>query len=147
MLKTRQVYIISSALTDRVYIGSTCKTLKTRLGGHRSLDCASREIIKLGQYKISPLCIIKNCSKKEIEIKEKDFRDAMKDIVVNLSGMKDSKSKAYKKPWELDGRKKDYFNSKVVCSDCNSICSISSITNHKRSKKHLKALADSVHKP
>jgi hypothetical protein len=144
MLKTRQVYIISSPLTNKVYIGSTGNTLNKRLKGHKQLDCASREIINLGQYKISPLCIIKNCSRKEIEIKEKDFRDAMKDIVVNLSGMKGCKNKDYKKPWELDGRKKDWFNIKHNCLICGGRYSNSGITNHERTKKHQAAL---VHEP
>ena len=73
-------------------------------------------------------------------LKERDYIFLMKDIVVNISGMKDSTHKDYKKPWALDGRKKDYFNKKIMCSDCGGICSISSITNHKRSKKHLKSL-------
>ena len=149
MLKTRQVYIISSSLTDKVYIGSTGSSLKCRLSGHKheTGKCTSKEIINLGKYKISPLCIIKNCSKKDIEIKEKDFRDAMKDIVVNISGMKDCYHKDYKKPWTLDGRKQDYFNKKIMCSDCGGICSISSITNHKRTKKHLKSLIPKTKSP
>ena len=147
MFKTRQVYILSSLNTDKVYIGSTGNTLEKRLKGHMKLDCTSKEIIKFGEYKITSLCVVENCSKKEIEEKEKEYILAMKDIVVNLSGIKNSSSKEYKKPWELDGRKKEYFNKKVICKDCGSCCSISSITHHKRSKKHQRSLLQSVHEP
>ena len=146
-MKTRQVYILSSPLTNRVYIGSTGGTLNERLNGHRSLDCTSREIINLGEYKISPLCVVENCSRKEIELKEKDYRLSFGDICVNYAGSKNSSSKEYKKPWELDGRKKAYFNKKVVCKDCGGCCSISSITHHKRSKKHQRSLLPSIHEP
>jgi hypothetical protein len=147
MLKQRQVYIITSKLSDKCYIGSTGHTLTHRLNRHRRLDCTSRILITLGEIEIKPLCIIENCSKKDIELKEREFQEQYKNNLVNISGIKKCKSPDYKKPWALDGRKKDYFNSKKVCSDCGAICSISSITNHKRSQRHLKALADSVHEP
>ena len=93
-LKTRTVYILSSALTNKVYIGSTCQKLSVRLSAHKSRSnnnhkCTSSKIIELGEYKISPLCVIENCTQKEIELKEQDFIFCFKDICVNFLGTKD----------------------------------------------------------
>lgn len=97
-LKTRTVYIISSALSTNVYIGSTSRGLTRRLIEHKHKDCrcTSKLVTCYSDVKISPLCIIENCSRKDIELKEYDYINAMKNIVVNLMGTKDAHSKEYK---------------------------------------------------
>ena len=135
--KTRTVYILSSALTPKIYIGSTCQKLSRRLSLHKHQQCTSREIIELGKFKISPLCVIENCTKKEIEIKEQDFIFAFKDICVNFLGTKDSKSKEYVKPYKLDGRHKEWQNTKNDCSICGGRYTNCHKAQHLKSKKHL----------
>lgn len=137
--KTRTVYILSSALTPKVYIGSTCKKLSRRLSHHKSnhSECKSREIIELGEYKISPLCVIENCTQKEIELKEKDFIFCFKDICVNILGTKDSYSKDYVTPYKLDGRNKEWQRTKNDCSICGGKYTNSSKGKHFKTKKHL----------
>lgn len=138
-LKTRTVYIVSSALTPKVYIGSTCQKLAKRLSEHKKNTnvCKAREIIELGEYKISPLCIVDNCTKKEIELKELDFIFCFKDICVNISGTKNSRSKDYKSPWVLDGRKKEQQKSKNECCVCGGKYTNSNKATHLKSVKHL----------
>ena len=137
--KTRTVYIVSSALTPKVYIGSTSQKLSKRLSDHKSLysRCKAREIIELGEYKISPLCVVENCTRKEIELKESDFIFCFKDICVNISGTKDSYSKNYKEPWVLDGRKKEHQNTKNDCSICGGSYTNHNKAQHLKTKKHL----------
>lgn len=138
--KTRTVYILSSALTPKVYIGSTCKKLSQRLTEHKNKkDCKAREIIELGEYKINPLCVVDNCTKKEIELKEKDFIFCFKDICVNICGIKDSYLKDYKRPCVLDGRKKESGNTKNDCCICGGSYTNVNKTPHFRTKKHITA--------
>ena len=148
--KTRTVYILSSALTPKVYIGSTCKKLAKRLSDHKHQQCKAREIIELGEYKISPLCVVENCTKKEIELKEKDFIFCFKDICVNIQGTKDRYSKNYrspcyldpnyKTPYVLDGRKKEWEKTKNDCCICGGRYANSGKSQHLKTKKHLTAL-------
>lgn len=107
-LKTRTVYIISSTLTLKVYIGSTSLKLCSRMSVHRDKksNCTAKSIIKFGDAKISPLCIVENCSRKEIEIKEKDYILMMPDIAVNITHTKGWNEPGYKPPCRLDGRAK-----------------------------------------
>ena len=140
ILKTRTVYILSSALTPKVYIGSTSQKLTDRLRVHKHISrsrCKSREIIELGEFKISPLCVVENCTKKEIEIKELDYIFCFKDICVNISGTKDSYSKDYKRPCQLDGRKKDCQKIKNICCVCGGKYTNASKAGHFKTAKHL----------
>ena len=107
-LKTRTVYIISSALTPKVYIGSTSIKLCSRMSVHRDKksNCTAKSIIQFGDAKISPLCIVENCSRKEIELKEKDYILMMQDIAVNITHTKGWNEPGYKPPCTLDGRTK-----------------------------------------
>ena len=138
ILKTRTVYILSSALTPKVYIGSTCQKLAYRLSRHKHFSrCKSREIIELGEYKISPLCVVENCTQKEIELKEQDFIFCFKDICVNILGTKDSKLKVYKRPCVLDGRKREQQNTKNICCVCGGKYTNVHKTQHFKTAKHL----------
>ena len=118
--KTRTVYIISSILCNKVYIGSTYQQLNQRLHRHKnkSNTCSSYEVIQHGDYMISPLLIVPNCTRQEIELKERDFIFCFKDICVNFRGTKDSYSKDYKRPYDLDGRRKYWCNTKNICCVC-----------------------------
>ena len=147
--KTRTVYILSSALTPKVYIGSTSQKLSRRLAVHKSSQrkCKAVEIIELGEYKISPLCVVENCSRKEIELKEQDFIFCFKDICVNMRGTKDSYSKDYKapcmldpnykRPYILNGRHKTYQNTKNDCCICGGKYTTQNKLRHFKTKKHL----------
>ena len=87
--------------------------------------------------KSSPLCVVPNCTKQEIELKEKDFILCFKDICVNFRGTKDSYSKDYKRPWDLDGRKKDWYDTKVDCCVCGGKYTNTNKAHHFKTKKHL----------
>lgn len=139
ILKTRTVYIISSLKTNKVYIGSTSEKLSTRLSKHKTnKDCRSNIIISLGDYKISPLCIVNNCTRKEISLKEKDYFIGFKDILVNLIDTKDSYNKNYKSHnSELSYIKfLNRLKETIICPVCNIELKRGSLYNHKKNK-HL----------
>ena len=137
--KTRTVYIISSMLTPKVYIGSTSRTLAKRFERHNCMKelCTSKVIIGYGGAKISPLCVVENCTKQEIELKEQDYIFCFKDICVNIRGTKDRYSKDYKRPCLLDGRYKAWQNTKNICCVCGGKYTNVNKTQHLKSPKHL----------
>lgn len=141
MLKTRQVYIISSPLTDQVYIGQTCRTLDQRLGGHKSSSntTLSKVLIKLGEFKITSLCTIPNCTKQEILNKEKEYIQQYHDKVVNICGIKNRNSKDYIRPDSLDGRYQAHRTIKHTCNICNGVYTNQHKATHFKTKKHIKA--------
>lgn len=82
--KIRTVYIIASIAFDKSYIGSTCKRLSHRLSEHKKKKtCTAWEVMKHGYYVIMPLLTVPNCTRKEIELKEKEYLTQYKNILVN----------------------------------------------------------------
>ena len=140
MLRTRTVYLISSMQTDKIYIGSTCKSLNQRLINHRYQKNTSKEITKFGDAKIEWLCVKQNCTRKEIEHKEKYFIKLFKDICVNKNFTKDSYSKEYIEPCRIDGRRKKQQSTKNDCSICDGKYTNVNKAKHLKSKKHLSFL-------
>ena len=137
--KTRTVYIISSMQTPKVYIGSTSRTLAKRFERHNYMKelCTSKVIIGYGDAKISPLCVVENCTKQDIELKEQDYIFCFKDICVNIRGNKNSKSKDYKRPCDLDGRKRAQQNTKNICCVCGGKYTNVHKAQHFKTPKHL----------
>ena len=137
--KNRTVYIISSMLFNKSYIGSTSLSLSQRLANHKqqSNHCSSYKVIQHGDYMIAPLLIVPNCTKQEIELKEREFLTQYKDICVNFLGTKDRYSENYKRPCELDGRKKAQQNTKFDCCVCGGKYTNVNKARHLKSPKHL----------
>lgn len=89
-----KIYKITSANTDKIYIGSTTMTLDMRLRSH-SYNCKrwinktlnrytrSFDIIKMNNYKIELIEIYKCENKKELELREQYYIKLNKDVVVN----------------------------------------------------------------
>ena len=140
MLKDRTVYIISSCQTPKVYIGSTHRDLITRFTEHRRPYnlTLSREITKYDDVKISPLCIIKNCTKSEIELKEKDYQLMMKDILVNKYGLMGKREPGYKTPDRINGTEKIKLAKGSYCEICKCFFKKYTDKRHQQSKKHFK---------
>jgi len=139
VLKTRTVYVISSLKTNLVYIGSTSESLSIRLSKHKTnKDCLGYKIIELGDYKISPLCIVNNCSRAEILLKEKDYLNFMKDIIINKIDTCDSYNKNYVAPNKQLSYKKQLLreSTKVLCSVCNSYITHGRLKLHSKTLKH-----------
>jgi hypothetical protein len=144
--KTRTVYIISSMLFNKSYIGSTSKTLNIRLKEHQSKIniTACKEIIEYGDVIIASLLVVNNCTRQEILIKEQEFITNYKDIIVN-------KHKAFRTHDELllqnkesKGRNKEH-NTLIKSTKFNCECGGEYTRNHKtthfKTNKHLTFLS------
>ncbi len=134
--------MISSPNTDKVYIGSTTMKLSYRFYAHKSVcnETRSRIIIDCGDAAITAIDSIEDEDKEELEIKELEYIQFYKDICVNIKGTKNSYSKKYKGPGDIDGRYKTRQNTKNVCSVCNGKYTNANKTGHLKTKKHLKNL-------
>ena len=129
---------------DKSYIGSTCKTLNKRLDHHKhQKKCTSWQVIQHGDYMIAPLLIVPNCTRSEIELKEKEFLTQYKNILVNkqtvlrtpeeLHEQKVSTMAKHKEKW--DAYNKIKFD--CVCGGKYTKCHKS---RHLKSEKHLEYL-------
>lgn len=139
---TGTIYMISSPNTPLVYIGSTIHKLTRRFFKHKHISntTRSRIIIDSGDSVITAIDSIEDEDREELKIKELEYILFYKDICVNLKGTKDSYSKEYSGPSKLDGRLKEWRNTKNVCSICDGSYTNNNKYKHFKSKKHLKNL-------
>jgi len=78
------IYKITSPSTDKIYIGSTTKTLKRRFGAHLlRTDCYSREVVKHGDAVIELIEEVVFENKDELRCRERYYYDLNKDLCVN----------------------------------------------------------------
>ena len=96
-----KVYKIVSPHTDKVYVGSTCATLKDRLAGHISKfkndnDTTSKHVLIFGDYEI---VLIENVScenVKELETRERFYIESMNCVNKNIPGRSKKKTEHQK---------------------------------------------------
>ena len=146
---TGTIYMISSPNTDKVYIGSTTMKLSVRFRKHKAVNNETRSkiIIDSGDAVITAIDSIEDEDKEELDIKELEYIQFYKDICVNIKGTKDSYSKEYrapsnldpnyKRPGVLDGRQIKWQTTKNVCSICDGKYTNVNKSNHLKTKKHL----------
>ena len=115
-LNNAKIYKITDNTNQNVYIGSTCKTLKTRLTGHKSNykrflkglynNVKSFEIIKNGDYKIELLedCDIK--TKQELLARERYFIKNNNCLNKNIPGSYDNGIQQYQKEYYETNKEK-----------------------------------------
>ena len=131
-------------LFNKSYIGSTCQRLCDRLAKHNyRKNCSSWEVMKHGDYMIAPLLVVPNCTRYEIELKEKEFLKQYKDILVNKQTVLRTKEEI--KIQNLNGQIKynekhpDYRKIKFDCV-CGGKYIISNKSRHEKTEKHLQYL-------
>lgn len=146
--KTRTVYIISSMLFNKSYIGSTSQKLYNRLAVHVCKfkngvnKCKASEVLQHGDYMIAPLLIVPNCTRSEIELNEKEYLKQYKDIVVNKNNVQQTKEE-YLQRCREDNKKHamkypDYKkNMRVTCFCGIEFNNSGGNLRHLASKKHL----------
>lgn len=142
--KLRTVYIISSMAFDKSYIGSTCQRLCDRLAKHNyRKNCSSWEVIQHGDYMIAPLLIVPNCTRYEIELKEKEFLKQYNDILVNkqtvLRTPEEHQEQRIKDRLKSKEKWDDYGRIKFDC-DCGGKYDNKHKSRHFKSEKHLQYL-------
>jgi len=78
-----RIYKITSPSTDKIYIGSTTKTLSYRFSSHKINHCSSIEIINYGDSKIELLEEFECQDKDELKWKEREYQERFKENCVN----------------------------------------------------------------
>ena len=122
-LDKSKIYKIVDNINDNVYIGSTCKTLKTRLSEHKSdykrflkglyNNVKSFDVLKNGDYKIE---LLENCdikTKQELLERERFYIENNDCLNKNIPGRTDKEYKQYQKEYKKDY----YFNNKEKIND------------------------------
>ena len=65
-----KIYSIRSHQTDKIYIGSTTQSLAVRLGGHKRMDCSSKEILLFDDAYIELIELFPCASKMALNLRE-----------------------------------------------------------------------------
>ena len=85
-----KIYKLTSNQTDKIYVGSTIRTLNSRMVGHKTkIKCGTHKnitSIELIKYDDCIIELIEDCpcdSKTELEKREQHYMDLYKDIIVN----------------------------------------------------------------
>jgi len=145
------VYKISSGLTDKIYIGSTIRSVAKRFQAHKTqykrklLRCTSKVLFDLGDVSITELACCKFNNKQELRDIEYSIMKQYSDLCVNFQGTKDRKSPDYCKKWHaLHPKTKEQIfehnNSRPKtkhCDICNKDIGYTSFSKHTKTKKHL----------
>jgi len=149
-----KIYKIVSPHTDKCYVGSTCKKLKSRLSNHiddfkNDSSVTSKHILKFGDYEI---VLIENycCeNKEELRNKERFYIQSLNCVNKNIPGR--SRKQHYQDTKEeiLEYQKHYHQNNKATILErkkkkyncqCGGKFTYSNTIQHKKSKKHTKYL-------
>ena len=135
------VYKITSPNTDKVYVGSTTRTLHTRFRQHlkKCNPTTSKEIIDFGD------AVIECLEEVDIDImkqRERYYIELMRDKCVNQV----IPLRTLKEWWEdnkdyLYHHRRDYIAKlETINCECGSSCKKNNHIQHSKTKKHLKYL-------
>jgi len=101
------------------------------------------EVIQHGDCMIAPLLVVPNCTRYEIELKEKEFLKQYKDILVNkqtvLQTPEERKQQAKKHDAIFRTKHYDIINLKHLC-DCGGRYTTKHKSTHEKTEKHLEYL-------
>ena len=164
MSKPINFYIITSTNTDKVYIGSTVKTLKQRLNGHiyeakLNKGCTSKFIINAGDYSIDLLETVECNSEERFNLEMEYIKGYGELAVNNYNGRMSDKNylrkvgRDYyhankhkyklkiKHYYEANKEKLNAYSSTKVKCECGTEVTKSNLVRHKKSKKHMEFIA------
>ncbi len=103
-----KIYKLIDNTNNNIYIGSTIQTLKRRLECHMLMDCASKEIIKNGNYKIELIEDYPCNNDEELRKQEQYYIDNNKCINIKNAY---TDTKEYKKEYYKEYNKKYYIDN------------------------------------
>jgi len=154
-----KIYKLICKKDNLIYIGSTIKTLNSRLSSHKNKTnpCVSKKIINNGDYEIILLELYPCMCKRELEKREQLWIDNMdcinfqrsylskeerKDYLKNhkIEYLKNNKEKIYKANRQWSSINKDELykrrNEKFEC-ECGGKYTKRNKSSHCKSKKHI----------
>jgi hypothetical protein len=158
-LKIGRIYKIFSSSTDKIYIGSTTKTINKRLIEHRTdykrylnnnnySNVTSFEIVQYDDAKIELIEELRYTEINELRKKERYFIELNWENCVNKNiPSRTRKESGYiyralnkesMKEWSKIYRElnKEKLAQKFIC-ECGSLLRKSALTRHNRTKKHI----------
>ena len=159
------IYIITSKQTDKVYVGSTVKTLKKRFRDHKSgKDCSSVEILKYGDAEIKLIECYEcedeeqlknregeyqreyNCVNKKIEgRKKKQYYEDNKDKISEYKQKyrEENKDKILEYHQKYREENKERINKNFDC-ECGGRYAHCNKSKHIKTKKHQDYLTKEI---
>ena len=150
-LSKAKIYKIIDNTNDNIYIGSTCKTLKTRLSVHKAGykmflkglydNVRSFNILKNNDYKIE---LLENCNiktKQELLARERYFIKNNNCLNKYIPGSCDNGIQQYQKEYqkEYNANNKYKINEKFEC-ECRGKYTHANKSHHIKTNKHQKYL-------
>jgi len=134
-----KIYKITSKNTEKVYVGSTCQELKTRLDGHiqnfkEDSGTSSKHVLIFGDYEIILIESHACENREELTSRERFYIESMNCVNVVKPGR--SRKQHY-----LDNIEaiKKFQNTKYNC-ECGGKYTYRNRATHQKRKKHLKYL-------
>ena len=135
-----KIYKITDNTNNKVYIGSTIKTLQQRLQGHKTAaksykegyGCASKSIIDNGDYNIELLEHYPCENRKQLLIKEQEYIDKY-DCINKVNSHTDPKQKYLLNRDKILINKREYDKKYIKCECGGGYC-----MSHRA--RHLKSL-------
>jgi hypothetical protein len=161
-----KIYKITSQMTNKIYIGSTCQSLYMRFNGHKTeiktKNISSSEILQYGDAKIELIEAFPCNSRKELEKREGYYIKENCNIVVNKSVAgrtyaeyyvdkfseisvkrsefyKNNKDKILETVTKYRIENRDKINEKIKC-ECGGKFTRNHRAGHYKTSKHLKFL-------
>jgi hypothetical protein len=136
---TCNIYKMKCSETDKVYFGSTVKTLQTRLTHHKSTKNTKSRELKNPTIELLEVC----------KIEDRNVRERF--YIVNNECVNKHIPLRTKKEWNEDtnnkekqklyySKNKDRITRTLIC-DCGSMVSFHTKSRHYKTEKHLKHLA------
>ena len=115
-----KIYMIKSKQTDKVYIGSTIKTLNIRFRGHKTLkDCTSQEILKYSDAKIELIECYECENKEQLTRREGEYIKKYNCVNERIAGRtrqehyQENKEELLQKKKEYREKNKEVINEKA----------------------------------
>jgi len=165
--KNGKIYKIVCYDTGEIYIGSTVQDLEVRLKGHRGKTgnrCCSKQIIDRGNYYIELIETYPCNSHFELRRKEGEYQKSIECINHYIAGrtdkewIEDNKEqlnnyaalyrvshkqhiKEYDAQPYVKEKKRIRGGKKVMC-ECGCNITYTSLTRHRRTKKHIDLMAN-----
>ena len=137
--KNGKIYKLTSKQTDKIYVGSTIRTLNRRMMGHRThitngSNLTSIEILKNDDSIIELIEDYPCNSKKELHEREQHYMDLYKDIIVNKNNT--TRFCEHNKPRYRCKECKGVFfcehnTSRYYCKICNNVKICIGVTSNK----------------
>ena len=141
-----KIYSIRSHQTDKIYIGSTTQPLAVRFGGHKRMNCTSREILVFDDAYIELIELFPCASKMELNRREGEIIRELDCVNKQIAGRTHAEWREDNKE-SIAEQRKQYWHTHKNRLTCSCGVEYNSGDTHERnrhygSKHHIKFVND-----